>query len=322
MATYAELWNELVGHIPSLSPFLAQRFVQRAWRDIRQRGSWSFLLGEGFLIVPAKISTGTVTTTQYSKNVTPNAAAITALNAAGSHPLIGDRQFRLSAGSRIYNVDTWDGTTLVLKEEYQETGAAGSAYEVLSVYFKAPTTDFVRFISIRDLSTNYYIKINYAQEELNRLDPQRATSGDPLYCASYKTDSTGLPWFELWPTPSVQRSYQILYQRRGNDFATSTETQPGVIPDSLIIDLALYYAYRWAETAKGSHKELSGTDWRYSAAEAKANFDRQLTQTKREDDEIFLQSIKFAQGRQGFISPIDANYAQNHPVSNWGDPLF
>jgi len=314
LADFQTLWNELLIYVPSLSPFLAQRFVQRAWRDIRQKKSWSFLLAEGYLIVPAVISAGTVTTTQYSKTVTPDATALAAFNAAGSHPLIGERQFRLSAGSRIYNVDTWNGTTLVLKEEYQEAGVAASAYSVLSVYFKAPSTDFVRFISIRDLTTNYHVRLHYTSEEINRADPQRNTTGDPLYCVTYKTDSTGLPWYELWPTPTTQRSYQVLYQRRGTDFATAAEILPTVIPDSLVIDLALYYAYRWAEAAKGSDKTMQAQDWRYSAAESKASFEKQLITTAREDEDAYLQTIHFAESRSGFMTPIDANYAQNHVV--------
>src|SRR5687768_3904637 len=118
---YQDLWNELLAYVPSLSQFLAQRFVNRAWREIRQMKAWSFLLEEGFLIVPAKITAGTVSVAQFSKTVTPNAAAIAAFNAAGTHPLLGERQFRISPGSRVYNIDTWDGATLTLKEEFQES---------------------------------------------------------------------------------------------------------------------------------------------------------------------------------------------------------
>ena len=314
MATYQDFWNELVGHIPSLSPFLAQKFVNRAWRDIRQRRSWSFLLAEGSLIVPAVISTGTVTTTQYSANVTPNAAAITALNAAGTHPLIGERQFRLSAGSRVYNISSWNGTTLVLTEEFQEASASASAYEVFSAYFKAPSTDFIRFLTIRDLVTNYHIRLNYTAEEINRIDPQRATTGDPLYCVNYKTDSAGVPWFELWPTPTAQRSYQVLYQKRGSDFSAAADTMPSVIPESALIDLALYHAYRWAESTKGTQKELAATDWRYMATEAKRNAEEALVRAAREDEDMFMQAMNFSGSRTGFLTPVDANYAQNHVV--------
>lgn len=310
---YADMWNELIGFVPSLSPFLAQKFINRAWRDIRQIKSWSFQLAEGFLIVPDKITAGTVSVTKYSKNVTPDATAITALNAAGTHPLIGERQFRLAPGTRIYNIDTWDGTTLVLQEEYQETTNASASYEILRCYFKPPTSDFIRFISIRDLVTNYHIRLNYTQEELNRADPQRNTSGDPLYCATYRADSSNNPLFELWPIPSVTRSYQVLYQKRGTDLSSTVDI-PAVIPEQLVLDRALYYAYRWAEANKGTHKELMNSDWRYLAAEVNQNYMDQLRKTIREDEDIFMQTIHFKESRSGFMTPIDANYAQNHVV--------
>lgn len=311
---FIDNWNELIGHVPSLSPFLAQRFVNRAWREIRQMKSWSFLLAEGFLIVPDKITTGTVAVVKYSKNITPSGSAITALNAAGSHPLIGERQFRLSPGTRIYNVDTWDGTTLVLKEEYQETTDSAAAYEVFRCYFKPPTTDFVRFISIRDLITNYHIRLNYTQEELNRADPQRNTSGDPLYLSSYQTLTDGTPLFEMWPIPASARSYQVLYQKRGTDFTSGIDVLPAVIPDHLLMDRALYHVYRWAEMSKGTYKDLQATDWRFLMAETTQRFTKELAKTMREDEDIYLQNIHFAESRSGFMTPIDANYAQNHVV--------
>ncbi len=311
---FADLWNELLGHVPPLSPFLAQKFINRAWRDIRQVKSWSFQIAEGFLIVPESITAGTVTVTQFSKVVTPNATAITALNAAGSHPLLGERQFRLASGSRIYNIDTYDGAVITLLEEYQEETAAGSSYEVFRCFFKPPTSDFIRFISIRDLVTNYHIRLNYTQEELNRCDPQRNTTGDPLYCASYRADSTNGPLFELWPIPSSARSYQVLYQKRGLDLSAPTDVLPSVIPDNLVLDRALYYAFRWAEQNKGVHKELMASDWRYLSQDVNRNYMQQLSRSIREDEDIFMQTIHFKESRSGFMTPIDANYAQNHVV--------
>jgi hypothetical protein len=315
---FQDLWNELIAYVPSLSPFLAQKFVNRAWREIRQMKSWSFLLEEGFLIVPDKITSGTVTVAQFSKNVTPDVDATAALDSAGSHPFLGERQFRIAPGNRVYNIDTWDGTTLVLKEEFQETGVTDSPYEVFRCYFMPPSDDFIRFVSIRDLVTNYHIRLNYTQEELNRVDPQRNTQGDPLYCASYKTDTSGIPIFELWPIPQVGRTYQVLYQKRGVDFSAGTDILPAVIPDHLVLDKALYQSYRWMEANKGIvDKKSMSTDWRYLAAESNRNFMEQLVKTMREDEDIFMQMMNFKESRSGFMTPIDANYAQNHVVDWW-----
>src|SRR5690349_19893118 len=103
---------------------------------MRQMKSWSFLLEEGFLIVPDKITAGTISTTQFSKEVTPNGTAAAALNVAGTHPMLGERQFRIAPGTRVYNIDSWDGTTLLLKEEFQEASVTGSPYEVFRCYFR------------------------------------------------------------------------------------------------------------------------------------------------------------------------------------------
>ena len=52
--------SELKGYVPSLSPFLAQKFVNRAWSDIQDADEWSFLEGQCILQVPALISTGSI----------------------------------------------------------------------------------------------------------------------------------------------------------------------------------------------------------------------------------------------------------------------
>lgn len=311
---YADMWNELIGFVPSLSPFLSQDFINRAWRDIRQTRRWSFLLAEGVWVVPPVINSGTISVTQYSKTVTPDATAIAALNGAGTHPPLGERQFRLSPGTRIYNIDTWDGATLTLKEEFQEASVNNIGYQVHRCYFKPPSSDFISFLSIRDLITNYHIRLNYTQAEINLTDPQRNVQGDPLYCLTYKADTDGTPLFELWPTPTNIRSYQCLYQRRGTELANASDVLPAGIPEHLVLARALYYAYRWAETTKGNDKRLQGPDWRFLMAEANKDYAQELQRAVREDEDVFLQQLRFNESRSGFLTPIDANYAQNHVV--------
>src|SRR6266705_2940040 len=104
MATYRALWNDLVVTIPRLPPPHAQTLINRAWSDIRDLRLWSFLVGTGYIVTPQVITAGSITVTQGSVSVTPDATAAAALNAVVSanpplaHAQIGiGRQIRIAS---------------------------------------------------------------------------------------------------------------------------------------------------------------------------------------------------------------------------------
>src|SRR6185437_500585 len=98
--TYQELTSELAGRLPGLSPFLAQRFVERAWQDVRNRRLWSFLLVDGAVVCPPQITAGTATIDQFSQTVTMSADATTALTPyLNGTPLLTQMQIRFGGSS-------------------------------------------------------------------------------------------------------------------------------------------------------------------------------------------------------------------------------
>ena len=72
--------NELRGYCPTLSPFLAAKFVNRSWSDIQDSDDWSFLEAMSVIQVPAMVSTGTITFTQFQNTITCDATASAALS--------------------------------------------------------------------------------------------------------------------------------------------------------------------------------------------------------------------------------------------------
>lgn len=308
---FLEYYTELIHRFPTLSPFLAQRFVNRARADIYRQRRWSFLTSEGVLTVPAAITAGSVTVTQHSATVTPNATAIAALDSAGASPLLGRRQFSLGAGSPVYNISSYDGATITLDRPYREATAAGSTYQVFSCYFDPPSTDFVGFLAVKDVQNNYNLRLNFTYREINRFDPQRSTTGEPLYLASFVPDSSATPRYELWPHPSTAKSYHALYYRRGLDWTANTETLAPVIPESLLMERAAFYAYKWAlET--GNQPSGKIVDWRFLMQQSQTTFTEQLRQAARDDNEIYESMIMDFNSRAGYLSALDTNYAQNH----------
>ena len=314
MANYLTLYTELIHRFPVLSPFLAKRFINRALDDIYGHRRWSFLIAEDVLAVPAVITSGTVSVTKHSATVTPNAAAITALDAAGAAPLIGKRQFSLGAGNPIYNISSYDGAVITLDRPYRETTNAAATYQVFRCYFDPPVEDFVAFITVRDQQNNYNLRLHYQHKELNRLDPQRSTTGEPLYLASYKANSSGQPLFEMWPHPTEEKYYPCLYQRRGVELSLDTDEAPNLIADSMLINRALFHVYRWAMET-GHMPSGKVVDWRFLSSQADAQFLMDMRAAAREDNEAFNEMIvEFDERRAGHPYLLDANWIQNHGV--------
>lgn len=307
--TYLDFYNELIGYVGgSLDPSLAKTLIQRAQRDILESRSWSFLMTEGVLAAPQSISAGSISVTQWSTSVTANATAKAALNVADGNISLGTRQFRTGTTGRIYNISAYNSTTgvITLAEQYTETTVTAGAYSVFKCYYAPPSSDFLRFVSVRDLVNARPLRLNIQKQELDQRDPQRTVSEPPVCISSYKTGSDNVPLFELWPTPTSARAYVCLYIRRGVELEDDGASLPPSIPDELLMTRAHYHLAKWAEMNKGRDPGLRATDWRFVMQESLARYRELMLQAKRQDDEIVVQN---------YMPPRSARWDSHFPPS-------
>lgn len=317
--TFTDLWNELKGDIPAMSPFKAKDCVQRAWHDICDSRRWTFLVSEGVLYAPAVISAGTVQVTQFSSSVVGDATAIAAWVAAAL-PLSGVtmnmRQFRLP-GKPIYNITADDGAgTLTLDRPYQETSEAVANYTILRCYFTPPSSDFLRWISVVDPINSYRFRrrnLHVMREHLDRIDPSRSSSGTPYLLAPYKPNSSGVPRFEMYPHPLLEIAYTVAYSRKGIDLA-ATDTLPSSISDSMLMSGARIQAYTWAAGNAGRFPDLAGTNWFYLRSQEEKYYLGALQGDKRNDEELFLMNWSESEDDQTLNGPVDGSWLQSHDL--------
>ena len=285
---YLDLSSELSGVLPGLSPTLADTFVNRAWRKIRDANLWSFLIADAAIVCPAALNAGLAAYTQFTNTVTLNIAASAGLTPflLGT-PLATQLQIRftpLSAptASEIYNILSVDPTVptalvLTLDRSIQENTNATSAYIIYRAYIIPPTSDFLSWVCLNDMTNGYSIqgkKLTYTSAYFDARDPQRLALGLAYTCGFYRgnqfgspttpqsTQGGGQPVYELWPHSTQGQTFYCRYRRRGADFVQPTDVQPPGIPDELIVDMALlHYGYPWAQANIGQFPTLAKVNW-------------------------------------------------------------
>src|SRR5580700_10581854 len=164
--SFATMKAELRGCVPKLPYVYCGTLVNRAYRTIRDRSLWSFLLFNGQWICPPQYTGSSAVTNQGSNLVVLSAADstnLTALLPTQPYSLITQRQFRI-ASSGLYdiwgyavNTPSAGLTTLTLDRWWGEASTTGSAFQIYQCYYvptvnNSPITDFKSWISVRDMA--------------------------------------------------------------------------------------------------------------------------------------------------------------------------
>lgn len=339
---YLDLIAELVGTCPKLSPLHAGQLVNRAWSKVRDFRLWSFnVVADAQIFVPAVITAGSLTTTFGSTSVVADATAAAALNAVALSipPLAGGigvgRQIRLTQTSGLssptgpnYSIVTWDGiNTLTIDKPFGEGSLTNSAYQCLKCYYAAPgfpytsqTADpnLVKFLSIVNRENGYSFRgknLNWSQEMLNAIDPQRGGQGDAYIQANYGRTALGQPVFELYPNPVNFTTYYATYLTRWPNLSAAVDLpqMPYQLSD-LVSFGAKTLAAQWALANVVTFPELGGTNWVAYANMMQVEWKDALIQCIKVDDEI-MPGQAFRQGA-GFDFPLGGAFIQTHDVSS------
>lgn len=337
--SFQSMSAELTGLLPGLSPFLADTYINRAWRDVRDARLWAFLQEDAGIFCPVQVTSGTVSITQFSATVVCDATASAALLAISlPSPLdLTALQIRFggSSGSAqvgpVYSITAVDETDptaveLTLDRVVQQATDADAGYQCYRCYITPTTDDFLAWQSVVDMTNGWYLRLNYTSSEFDRRDPQRQAQGLAYYLGAFKgnPEDEPKPRYELWPHPTSGESFYARYRRQGEDFSSPTDVPPVIIPESLIVQRTLaFYAYPWANINQQRFDGLKGVNWITQILEAKKQYQMQLLDAKRQDDNqelstVFARGHGLVTGSRGFKGmtnfPIDSNFMQSHLV--------
>jgi hypothetical protein len=350
---FLDLVSELSGVLPSLSPQLAEKYVNRAWSEIRGARLWSFLVTDGVVVCPAQVTDGAVSYTQYDTTATFDAdasAALLAQTVVGATPGLTNLQLRFNptstspATSQVYSILTADATNpaaivVTVDRIIVEATSADAGYQCYRAYVTPPIPDFLSWLSVVDMTNGYKLRMDVTSAQIDGRDPQRQSQGqaywianmignvaDPVTGATSPNPNVdaGTQVYELWPHPTSGQTFYTRFRRQGADFVNPTDTQPLIISDALIVQRALgWHAYQWAMANVGHYPQFKGVNWVQAINSARSYYKDELLDSKRADDEMALQTVwnrghGLRTGYGGFKGmtdyPIDAAFLQSHLV--------
>lgn len=253
--SWSSMALELAGDTPVPYP-RALTMVNRGWLDIQRSFLWSFLWGDAAIPTPIPITQGTVTLVIGSNLVVgdADASAVWLAQTLSPNP-ITTRQFRVGQGT-IYNINSIDFTVptaaiITLAGPYVDpTAGVGIGYQVYSVYFNAPTKDFLWWESIKDPISGYDISTTFQRESVDLWDPQRFQSGWPRSVLPYLINPQvgnfqNFPMFEMWPAPLNNYTYVGTYYRSGMPFINYSDTVSSPLGEDVVIAAAKVKSYEW-----------------------------------------------------------------------------
>lgn len=303
----ADTFQQLVGEVRLYAPGtplpLAQKFVRDAYRRTTSRFSWAGQRAESAFVVPAPYITGTVSVTQ-------NNASVTGASTVWTSAMVG-RQLVVSGRAPFYTIATFVSTTsITLDRVYAGTTGSDKTYEIVQVYMIAPS-DLIRLDSVLDPDNWLRLRLNWTQEQLDSIDPERSNTSagpTPRAVAAASFSSTGVPRYELWPRPTGAKSYPVRYTKRLADLSANSDTPIEQIRGDVLRYGALAQLALWPGTAE-SPNPFHSLDLH---KEYETLFQREIDYLERLDQEIRMDSLSYDDGPSPPFFPIDARFMQSH----------
>jgi hypothetical protein len=232
----------------------------------------------------------------------------------------------LSAGTTVSGATVSWGSTITLARNFNETSTTTASALLYRIYYSPLSTDFHRIDHLVDPITGYQFGYEIKhKDELDRIDPQRSTVREPYNLFFHHFDPVaGLPVWELWPGPTVQRAYTVSFWKLGTPFSADTDTLPPQITEELLLLRARYLAYEWGSANDPDPRRRQSYSALMDKAKSKYSTEGQpgrplglLDEAIRRDEEVSTLQGRTKPRRPGPGWPTDSNFSQSHAIPSW-----
>lgn len=320
MPTTEEVARDVLAAVgTSAGHVLAAKWVSDRYVELVSRVRFRHLRRLGEVVVPATITAGTVTLTEGSRTVTPDATALAAWVAVAQDGLIG-RSFR-AQDNEWYVVDGFDGATITLTTPRVEASVAGSGYSIAArTVALAPSARWVAPYMIHMRTRNRVI--NVSLDTLNFGAPTRdRQSSPPDVWAETGRNAAGAKLVEFYPYPNVNEMIHYVYWEIPPalefDAPIPQEIDGYVLREGALIDAMRYEAAQAARTARLEEAAYWRNEYRAQETKWENKYIPAAARTDRGVDDISF-ILAGVGSRWGGVSDRDITTAHELVWNSWG----
>jgi hypothetical protein len=304
--TFGDVVRQVRSHVPLAPALLARSWVQNSASKISDRRRWSHLRAESEFYVAAARS-GTATFTQGSDLVAPGTLTFTAADVG--------RQLQPAGKGVPATIVALSAPNVQIDRTWLEATTSPTT-KVVDAYVTLPE-DFGSFTAVLDPAASWQLFYWLTEDELNRRDPGRESSGQPTVLASRRlatgiAASLGRVQYEVWPYADSARKYQYYYSKRPKEYADGDNFE-GIFRHraDLLLLAALVEAAEWPGAG-----EQRNPYFRLELADRKRKeLEGELNQLETRDEEIFMTWLETVSWINRYpFAPMDSNWIRNHDL--------
>jgi hypothetical protein len=261
-----DMTSELTDLVPALSRVRSKSLINRAFKIVQDSMLWSFQLQQGGFSTPNISTGGSCTFALGSNQVIGDAAASAQWLALPFYWSPTTQQIR-AQGYSVYSIIAMDTTNpaaivLTLDRNFIDPLPfyTGVAYQMYGAYIPAPK-GFKRWLTVADMFDQWAMDIWTSRRSQDLVDSSRQIASNPYRMLPLGTDrrgagtstpsaTLGQQLYELYPYPTTKIAYQWYAVVEWPYLINNSDTLPDQITEDVVVQKALTWAYRDAESRK------------------------------------------------------------------------
>ncbi len=313
-----DMTSELTDLVPAMSRIRARRLINRSWKIIQDSSMWSFQLIQGGFSTPNISTAGSITCALNSTLIVGDAAASAQWLALPFYWSPTKQQIR-AQGYSVYSVIAMDATNpnavvLTIDRPFVDPLPfySGVGYQMYGAYIPAPK-GFKRWLTVADMFDQWTMDIWTSRRTTDLLDPARQIALNPYAMMPLGADrrgagtinasaTLGQQLYELWPYPTTEIAYQWWAVVEWPYLVNNSDTLPPIIDEEVVVEKALTWAYRDAESRKDvMAAKGSGGNYLQLSRDTNTNFLARLKTLRLLDrDAVDAYEIDMRAANRGF----------------------
>lgn len=273
MCGEVQQWN------PDAPATMVETWINNSYRKILDKRLWYGLQVRGQIQVPTVYTTGTA-------SFTLNTTSVQGFNTAWTAAMVGS-QIRSGFQTGFYNIAAVDVVhqviTLDLPWGNPTVGRAG--YTIMQVWVTLGY-NIKMVLNAVNQRQGFPLYCNCPQNELNRVDTWRTSTGWTTVMANFPANSLGQPMYELWPAPTYQQVFPFNAYVQTPDMVEDTDFPAAFVRSDIIVCRAISDALMF----RGKKSAYYDPD----TAKAKlGEFNAEVNQMSMMDDNMYPKDLQY-----------------------------